>query len=130
MGRRGARARVVETTKGHAAWRRTVTAAIVNAARCTVPVAKGAGVLLVADFYFPRPASHWTKKGALRQSAAPVKVTRPDLSKLVRAVEDSITDARLWGDDSQVIALRALKRWHPTQGAIGCAVVNVWEVAP
>ena len=38
----------------------------------------------------------------------------PDLSKLIRAIEDSITQAGLWADDALVVEVRASKRWTGT----------------
>lgn len=61
-----------------------------------------AAVHLVAKFYLPRPKGHFGKRGLL-PSAPPHHCVKPDLSKLVRAIEDSLTDAGLWHDDNQVI---------------------------
>lgn len=33
----------------------------------------------------------------------------PDLSKLIRATEDALTDAGVWADDARVVSCRALK---------------------
>jgi len=59
-------------------------------------------VLLVIDFYFQRPKS------------LPKKVQhhlkKPDLSKLIRSIEDSLTNV-IWCDDSQVIEVRATKSY-------------------
>jgi Holliday junction resolvase RusA-like endonuclease len=51
-------------------------------------------------FTLPRPKS--AKMGAL-----PSK--KPDLSKLVRATEDALTDAGMWEDDARVVVLEAQK---------------------
>lgn len=42
-------------------------------------------------------------------------VTRPDLSKLTRAVEDALTGV-LWHDDSQIVALIANKNYGDMPG--------------
>jgi len=59
-------------------------------------------VLLVIDFYFQRPKS------------LPKKVEhhlkKPDLSKLIRSIEDSLTNI-IWCDDSQVVEVRATKSY-------------------
>lgn len=39
----------------------------------------------------------------------------PDLSKLVRATEDALTDAGAWADDARVVELHAAKR-YPLEG--------------
>jgi len=71
-------------------------------------------VCLKLAFEFPRPRSHFTRKGALRKGAPPFP-SRPDLSKLVRAVEDALTGV-LWRDDGQVIMIHAFKAYAPTAG--------------
>ena len=54
-------------------------------------------------FYIARPQGHFTKVSrVLTKSAPPRPVTRPDLTKYVRAVEDACTGI-LWHDDSQVV---------------------------
>lgn len=56
-------------------------------------------------FYRPRPAGHFgsgRNAGAVRASAAPFPVTRPDTVKLTRAVEDALTGV-VWADDSQIV---------------------------
>lgn len=52
-------------------------------------------------FYLPRP------KTATRRILEPAK--KPDLDKLVRAILDAFTDAGVWVDDSQVVAVTARK---------------------
>lgn len=64
-------------------------------------------------FYFPRPASHYgTGRNAtrLRPSAPIAPHMPPDLSKLARATEDALTDARVWRDDSRVIEYTRLAK--------------------
>jgi Holliday junction resolvase RusA-like endonuclease len=79
-------------------------------------------LVLGVEFVFHRPARHFQicrhfkpalakdciacgGHGGMRiKDDAPVYVTgKPDVSKLLRAVEDSLTDAGVWGDDSQVV---------------------------
>lgn len=49
-----------------------------------------------------------------RPATAPKKVlypsSRPDLSKLLRAVEDSLTEAGIWTDDARVVAYTRLAK--------------------
>lgn len=61
-----------------------------------------APIQLHVDFYLERPKSIPIHK-------RPFHVKAPDLDKLVRAVCDSLTDAGIWEDDSQVIRLIARK---------------------
>jgi Holliday junction resolvase RusA-like endonuclease len=58
-------------------------------------------------FYLPRPGKYLTVKYAAR--AVP-HLTRPDLSKLLRAAEDALS-AVVWGDDSQIVSLRGEKKY-------------------
>jgi len=69
-----------------------------------------AAVSVVADFRFARPKSHFGKKG-LRPSAPKHKTTRCDLDKCIRAISDSMEQAYLVEDDSQIIQWMATKRW-------------------
>ena len=68
-------------------------------------------VALFAEFYFPRPKGHFGKAGNLLPSAPTRHVTKPDCSKLVRAIEDSLTDAGVWVDDNQVVTIAAAKHY-------------------
>jgi len=56
-------------------------------------------------FYLPRPKSHFgtgRNAGKLKPSARKYPTTTPDLTKLVRAVEDALKGVT-WKDDSQVV---------------------------
>tara|TARA_R100000458_G_C8206665_1_gene195502 strand:+ start:146 stop:586 length:441 start_codon:yes stop_codon:yes gene_type:complete len=69
-----------------------------------------APVSVVADFRFTRPRSHFGKKG-LRPLAPKHKTTRSDLDKLIRACGDSLQEAYVVKDDSQIVQWIASKRW-------------------
>ena len=61
-------------------------------------------LVLEVVFYFVRPKSHYgTGKNAniLKASAPTSHKTKPDTTKLLRAIEDALTGV-LWRDDSQV----------------------------
>jgi len=65
-------------------------------------------------FFLARPKSHYrTGRNAdrLRENAPRRPAKMPDLSKLVRATEDALTDAGLWRDDAQVVEISAMKYW-------------------
>lgn len=64
---------------------------------------------LAVVFYVPRPKSHQGRRGLL-PSAPPYPATRPDLTKLVRAVEDALTGV-VWRDDAQVVRQFAWKAY-------------------
>jgi Holliday junction resolvase RusA-like endonuclease len=58
-------------------------------------------------FYRPRPKGHFGVKG-LRAKAPPYPTTKPDTTKLIRAVEDALTKI-VWRDDAQVVRQSAEK---------------------
>lgn len=65
-------------------------------------------------FYFKRPKAHYrTGRNAdlLRESAPEYHTGTPDLSKIIRATEDALTDAGIWADDRFVVSLQARKSW-------------------
>lgn len=64
-------------------------------------------ISLQVTFLFHHPKSHYGKTG-LRKTAPKVMTTKPDLSKLVRAVEDAMTGV-IWKDDSQVTQILTYK---------------------
>lgn len=65
-------------------------------------------LILKVDFYRPRPRSHYTSKGALTRSAPSYPVTKPDLTKLIRPLEDSLRGI-VFKDDSQICETIATK---------------------
>lgn len=60
-------------------------------------------------FYLPRPQKFLTRKYAGNTTP---HLTAPDLSKLLRAAEDALTQV-VWSDDSQVTDLHGRKRYCP-----------------
>lgn len=88
-------------------------------------------VLLTAQFIFERPKSHFTRAGDLRGSAPRNAISKRlgDLCKLVRAIEDSITDAGVWGDDVQVVGYPGTgKRWAHRGESCGVYVQITGEI--
>ena len=76
-------------------------------------------VKIMLEFRFTRPKSHFGtgKNSEIRKPTAPVDhITKPDLDKLVRAVCDSLKGV-IWRDDSQVIWIKAYKRYDILPGA-------------
>ena len=70
-------------------------------------------VKLCLTFFRPRPTSHFgSGRNALvlKESAPALPTTRPDATKLTRAVEDSLKGI-VWRDDSQVTSLEVGKRY-------------------
>lgn len=61
-------------------------------------------------FYVRRPKGHFTSKGGLRPSAPRLPTTRPDVLKLARSVEDSLTGI-VYVDDAQIATELLVKRY-------------------
>ncbi|MDX3125337.1 RusA family crossover junction endodeoxyribonuclease [Streptomyces scabiei] len=58
----------------------------------------------------------------------------PDLSKLLRSTEDSLTTAGVWADDARVIRYRNLSKTYPGLGPYALArpgvYLRIWKVTP
>jgi Holliday junction resolvase RusA-like endonuclease len=67
-------------------------------------------------FRFPRLKGHLGKRGLL-PSAPPYPATKPDATKLLRALEDALTGI-LWRDDAQVVEQWVGKVYGEPAGAI------------
>ena len=76
-------------------------------------------IALSVTFYLQRPKSVSEKK-------RPFMTTKPDLSKLVRGLEDALTEI-LWRDDAQVTAITASKV-YAADGESSRAVITVSTV--
>ena len=109
---RGGRAFVTSANPHLRPWRATLAAAIADATIGAEQLTGPVGVDL--DFTFPRPASHFGKRG-LRGTAPLFPCGRPDVDKCARAVLDALTDAGAIRDDAQVVELAAVKSYgeHP-----------------
>ena len=76
-------------------------------------------VKLLVSFSFPRPKCHYRtgKKSHLMKDCAPVYHTNaPDLSKLIRAIEDAMIGV-VYVDDRQVAETFSLKGYDSKPGA-------------
>jgi crossover junction endodeoxyribonuclease RusA len=99
--------RFIEASKYLPAWRKTVTQHAQAIAIASDWETATGPIQLHVDFYLARPKS-------VPAHRRPFHVKPPDLDKLVRAVCDSLTDAGIWEDDSQVIKLVAGKDYDDT----------------
>jgi Holliday junction resolvase RusA-like endonuclease len=70
---------------------------------------------VVVAFYMPRPKGHFNSKGEIRGSAPPYPISRPDTTKLMRAVEDALTGV-IWVDDAQVVIQYLYKLYEIDRG--------------
>lgn len=93
---------LVESSAKVRPWRQAVIAAAVDAMGDAGPLAGPLEMQVV--FYLPRP-----KAEPKRRRTWPER--KPDLDKLVRSTFDAMTIAGVWGDDAQVVRLRAVKDW-------------------
>lgn len=73
-------------------------------------------LLLEATFYRPRPASHFgsgRNSGIVKPSAPAFPDTRPDTTKLLRAIEDALQGV-WYRDDAQIVTQVVRKLWGET----------------
>lgn len=98
--------RFYEASKHLPAWRLAVkTAASLARLKHELGEPISQPVCLEVVFFIERPAkTKWPRYPA----------GTPDLSKLIRAVEDSITQAGIWADDALVVRVIASKVWTGT----------------
>lgn len=78
-------------------------------------------------FYRARPKGHFRTgrhSESLRPSAPRYPATKPDATKLVRALEDALTGV-VWQDDARIVEQTAVKTW-----GIPGALVEVEELEP
>lgn len=76
------------------------------------------GVPLALDVVFtmPRPKAHFRKDGTLKDGIMVHHISKPDTTKLLRALEDAITGI-LWHDDAQIALQSARKIYGTAPGA-------------
>lgn len=70
-------------------------------------------LLMRLTFYIERPKSHFgtgKNAGSLKKDAPLYPTSKPDATKLCRAVEDALTHI-IWVDDAQVVSQEILKRY-------------------
>lgn len=115
--------KMIEANSSLRPWRSVVTSYTLQAMRATrdrtYPVI--GPVTVVMDFSFARPKSHYgtgKNAGKVKDSAPLYNTNTPDLDKLIRAVQDGMTDAGLWQDDSQVVTLHCTKVWAEQPGVV------------
>lgn len=102
---------VVDDAKGSRPWKQEVAGAALEA-RGERELLHGP-ISLAVEFYVARPKGHFgTGRNAtrVRPSAPWFPTVKPDVTKLVRAVEDAL-NGLIWRDDAQVIDQIACKRY-------------------
>lgn len=116
---------VLDDAKGSRGWKTDVA----KAARAAMSGPPLDGPLcLTIDFYLPRPKGHYgtgSNARELRRQAPAYPTVRPDLTKLIRAVEDALTKI-VWHDDAQVVQQHAYKLYAD----VPVCVIHVDPAAP
>lgn len=116
---------MVESSKHLKPWRDRVTSEAHDAMNGQPPLA---GPLnLNVTFLFARPKKHYRtgKLSAILRPDAPVfHTSTPDVEKLVRSINDSLADAGVMRNDSQVATLHARKVYAP-EGQLPGAHITV-----
>lgn len=110
------------------AWRSYVTMKARQAAAAAVFLKLEGPVRVSLRFTFQRPKSHYgtgRNKATLKDSAPAYMLTKPDVDKLTRAILDSLTDAKAYRDDSQVVVLEVVKSYAEPNEQPG-ATITVW----
>lgn len=117
LGRTRAGAAFVRDSSGDRGkhWRTSV-AQVAGAAMIGHPPLDGP-LALEVTFVVARPVKHRSRRGGLVQSAPPFPTARPDLTKLLRAIEDAMTGI-VWRDDAQVVEQTARKVYDDTDEGV------------
>lgn len=97
---------MIESCKALRPWRTEVKLAALQA-RGAAPTLDGPLFARVV-FTVPKPTSAPKRRRTYPQ-------TKPDLSKLLRAVEDALTDAGVWRDDARVVEFERLAKVYPDE---------------
>lgn len=80
-------------------------------------------------FFAPRIKGHLRSNGQVKDSAPPFPTSRPDVLKLARGVEDSLTGI-IWRDDAQIVREILSKNYgSPARVEIKVTVLSVFSLA-
>ena len=79
---------------------------------------------LIVEFRFARPKKDFRTNGTMKNDAPIWHSTKPDVTKLVRAIEDGLNKV-LWTDDSRVCDQHIYKRYVNGNETAGACVVVV-----
>jgi len=124
---------MVESSKAVKPWREDVKQAGLEATGWGERPCLDGPLRVSMVFTFGRPASHYgtgRTAGRLKPSAPLAPHVYPDLSKLARATEDALTDARVWRDDSRVVEYTRLAKVYIGPGTIATpgAVITIEQL--
>lgn len=116
-GRPDGRPLVVDDAKRSKPWRALVASAAQDALDGRAQL--HGPLMLEIDFYVARPAGHYgsgRNRDQVRPGAPRLPAVRPDVTKLIRAVEDALTGL-VWRDDAQIVIQLARKRYGTPERA-------------
>ena len=117
--------RMVDSCKRKDEWRAAVQAFALQAQ--VKPI--GGPVELIVRFQMPRPKQHFVagdRAKGLRKNAPMFHTSKPDATKMLRAVEDALKGIA-WHDDSQVCEQTTAKLYADVD--VGC-VVQIVSLQP
>jgi Holliday junction resolvase RusA-like endonuclease len=97
---------MIESSKRVKPWREAVKQAALDARGLQPPF--DCPVVVTMVFTMPKPAS-----APKRTKTWPMRT--PDLSKLIRATEDALTDAGVWADDARVVEYERAAKVFPLE---------------
>ncbi|MGO3763193.1 RusA family crossover junction endodeoxyribonuclease [Glutamicibacter arilaitensis] len=107
-------------------WRSYVTMKARQAAAAAQFFLLEGPVAVSLSFRFERPRGHYgtgRNRTALKPSAPEYMLVKPDVDKLTRAILDSLTDAKVYRDDSLVVSQLATKSYAEPNEQAGVYVV-------
>lgn len=126
---------VFDSAKNHSKWRSTVTSFARAKWHGQAPIAGPVALSIV--FWLWRPKTHYgTGRNAnrVKPSSPPLPTGKGtgDLDKLIRSIGDSLTDAKVIVDDSQIVQLvqPTGKFYVPSRGRVPHASITVYQAAP
>ena len=111
-------------------WKQQVSSAAAQAMSGIVTGLIEGPLKLKVSFYLSRPIGHFrtgAHAGTLRQSAPRWPAVRPDLTKLVRAVEDAMLHV-VYRDDAQIVCQEIAKRYASSQTYVEIEVSSIPEI--
>jgi Holliday junction resolvase RusA-like endonuclease len=82
--------------------------------------------VLEVEVVLPRPLSHRRKDGSTAPGAPRYPITKPDATKMLRAVEDAMTGIA-WLDDAQIVRQVVTKRYAESDEKPGAKVTVYTE---
>lgn len=117
VGVQNGRGKMIESSRHLAAWRRSIVYA---ASACARGVRFSGPVVVSMVFSMPAP------RRVVDRNARPS--SRPDLSKLIRAVEDALVDAGVLVDDARIVEYSRAAKVYAGSGdvdALRCPGVRI-----